>query len=199
MQCFFDINLFFLKDNSSSYLKSIYKRFMTIVLIGYMGSGKSTIGQYLSKIMGFEYLDLDGYIQDNEGATISEIFKAKGEIYFRNMESIYLKNVLNFEDTVISLGGGTPCYGDNMKAILNNRNVQSIYLKASIPILIERLINEKNDRPLISHLDTKDKLTEFIGKHLFERSFFYNKADKVLSVDNKSVQTIVEEIVLNLF
>lgn len=182
-----------------SYLKSIYRRFMTIVLIGYMGSGKSTIGHYLSKIIGFEYVDLDGYIQDNEGKSISEIFKTKGEIYFRNIETMYLKEVLNLDNTVISLGGGTPCYGNNMEAIVNNKNVQSIYLKASIPNLVERLDKEKNDRPLISHLDSKDDLTEFVGKHLFERSFFYNQANKVVLIDDKTVHTIVEEIVLDLF
>lgn len=172
---------------------------MVIILIGYMGSGKSTIGHKLSKVVHMDFVDLDNYIQENEGQTISQIFKNKGEIYFRKIESRYLEVILGNDHIVVSLGGGTPCYGNNMQKIQSAVNVKSIYLKASIPQLTDRLRKEKSDRPMISHLKTDKDLTEFIGKHLFERSAFYSQADMTLSVDNKSVDEIVEAIVFDLF
>ncbi len=199
MQCFFNINLFFLVIKFLRVLKSNYSAKMIVILIGYMGSGKSTIGQKLSKIVHMEFVDLDNYIQEKEGQTISELFQNKGEIYFRKIESLYLQDVLGKDNLVVSLGGGTPCYGQNMQNITSAVNAKSIYLKASIPLLTERLQKEKSDRPMISHLKTDDELIEFIGKHLFERSAFYRQADITLFVDNKSVDEIVEAIVLELF
>lgn len=199
MQRFFDINLFFFKEKPLRDLKSNYNEFMTIVLIGYMGSGKSTVGRHLSKIIEFDYVDLDDYIEEKEGMTITELFSIKGEIYFRKIESLYLKEIISLDGTVISLGGGTPCYGHNMQMILNADNLKSIYLKLTLPKLVERLGNEKNSRPLISHLESEAQLTEFIGKHLFERSYFYNKANIILSIDGKSIEEISEDIVLKLF
>ena len=172
---------------------------MTIILMGYMGSGKSTIGQKLSEILKFDFVDLDEYIENEEGKSIPELFKTKGEIYFRKVESRYLSDVLSLENTIISLGGGTPCYGDNMKVINKSNTGVSIYLKVLIPNLVARLYDEKATRPLIAHLKSKEELTEFIGKHLFERSFFYSQADMTVSVDGKSVNEIIEDIIMELF
>ena len=97
--------------------------------------------------------------------------------------------------TVLSLGGGTPCYGNNMRTILNSEDVKSIYLKASIPSLIDRLKNETIKRPLISHIKTNHELTEFIGKHLFERSPYYDQAHFKIRTDNTSREEIVDEII----
>ena len=172
---------------------------MNIVLIGYMGSGKSTIGKNLSKITNFEFTDLDDYIQQKEGLTISQIFKTKGEIYFRKKEHLYLHELLQKNNIILSLGGGTPCYGVNMEAVLNAEHAHSIYLKSSIPNLVHRLNPEKSHRPLIAHLKTEEELTEFIGKHLFERSFYYNQCHQTLVTDGKSIDAITEEIVARLF
>ena len=172
---------------------------MTIILIGYMGSGKSTIGQELSKILKFDYLDLDVYIQNRQGSSISKLFETKGEIYFRKIESEYLKEVLLLENTVISLGGGTPCYGTNMDAIKFSPETKSIYLKASIPCLVDRLFDKRSKRPLIAHLTNKNELTEFIGKHLFERSNFYTQSDFTVSVDQKTVNKNNEDSVFKVF
>lgn len=199
MQRFFDINLFLIAIKFLRVLKSNCSVNMIIILIGYMGSGKSTIGQKLAKIVAMDYVDLDIYIEQKEGMSIPELFKTKGEIYFRNIESRYLNEMLQMDHTVVSVGGGTPCYGNNMKAITSVENGQSIYLKASIPVLTERLQKEKSSRPLISHLQTHEALTEFIGKHLFERSHFYNQAERTIVVDHKSVEDIVEDIVMELF
>ncbi|RXJ44279.1 shikimate kinase [Gelidibacter gilvus] len=172
---------------------------MSIVLIGYMGSGKSTIGRKLAKIVDFEFIDLDDYIQKKENLSIPQIFETKGEIYFRKKEHLYLKEVLQLSNIILSLGGGTPCYGSNMDAILNAEGAHSIYLKSSIPSLVKRLTPEKAQRPLIAHLKTEEELTEFIGKHLFERSFYYSQSNQTVVTDGKSIAVIAEEIVASLF
>lgn len=172
---------------------------MAIFLVGYMGSGKSTIGQKLSENLKYNFVDMDAYIATKEGMSIADLFRAKGEIYFRKTENHYLKEVIKMEEAVIALGGGTPCYGNNMQLIIGSKKSKSIYLKASIPNLVKRLKDEKENRPLISHLTTEEELTEFIGKHLFERSQFYTQCDITISVDNKPVNEIVEEVISKLF
>ena len=165
---------------------------MKIVLLGYMASGKSTIGREISKKLYMNFIDLDAYISEQEKMSISEIFKLKGEIYFRRIENTYLKEILNSkEDFVLSLGGGTPCYANNMELIINSE-AKSVYIKASINTLVTRLIGEKSKRPLVANLEN-EQITEFVAKHLFERRFFYEQATITLSTDNKSIEEIVTE------
>ena len=173
---------------------------MNIVLLGYMASGKTSLGKVLANNLGYSFIDLDDIIEENEKILIQEIFKLKGEIYFRKKEYYYLKKVLIENDNmVLSLGGGTPCYGNNMNLLLNSKNTKTIYLKATIKTLVKRLTNEKSKRPLISHLESENMLTEFVGKHMFERSHYYNQANLTVFTDNKTKQEIVETIILNLF
>lgn len=170
---------------------------MTVVLLGYMGSGKSVIGKALAKILNYQFLDLDTYIETQEGQTISDIFNNKGEIYFRKKEFQYLQDVLKSNSqTIVALGGGTPCYGVNMQTIKESGT--SVYLKASIATLATRLVTEKVQRPLISNIDD-EALQEFIGKHLFERNPFYNQAQTTVVVDGKEVDKVVKEIVATLY
>lgn len=166
---------------------------MRIVLLGYMGSGKTTVGMTLAKVMKLKFIDLDTFIESSEEATIPEIFDAKGEVYFRKKEYEYLKQLLHErDDFILSTGGGTPCYGENMKTILEStENV--FYLKTSIKELINRLSKEKEHRPLIKNI-ADDNLPEFIGKHLFERSFFYQRAHHTITCDKKSPGMISSEI-----
>ncbi|WP_242132958.1 shikimate kinase [Aestuariivivens marinum] len=172
---------------------------MIVVLIGYMASGKSTIGKMLAKKLNYNFIDLDDYIEVSENKSVSNIFKTEGEIYFRKQETHYLKELLQSKNNIVlSLGGGTPCFGDNMDIVLNS-NAKSIYLRTSINTLVERLKTEKSKRPLIAHIETDESLIEFIGKHLFERATYYNKANVILSTDNKAENDIVEELVANLF
>ena len=172
---------------------------MIIVLIGYMGSGKSTVGRYLADILNYDFMDLDEYLVDKENDTIPDIFRTKGEIYFRRIEMQYLEEVLaNHDNIVLALGGGTPCYGNNMQMIIDTEKVKSFYLKLSIPSLSERLFTQKENRPLISHLNSKEELLEFIGKHLFERVPFYTMANYSIDADDKSVKDISESILLAL-
>ncbi|MCW5517310.1 shikimate kinase [Muriicola sp. Z0-33] len=166
---------------------------MRIVLIGYMGSGKSTIGKLLAEKLELDFNDLDNYIENKSGTTIPDIFKEKGEIYFRKIEHEYLNEILENESRlVLATGGGTPCYSGNMHAMLERSNAV-IYLKMSIPRLIDRLSKEKDERPLIAHLEDKE-LPEFIGKHLFERSPFYAMAEHTILCDDKRPAEIVSEI-----
>ena len=171
---------------------------MKIVLLGYMASGKSTIGREISKKLDMKFIDLDDYISKREKSSISEIFKVKGEIYFRRIESFYLSEILNSKDSfILSLGGGTPCYSNNMKLILNSE-ASSIYIKASIKTLVTRLTSEKNKRPLVAELEN-DKLTEFVAKHLFERRFFYEQASITVITEDKSIEEITTEIRILLY
>lgn len=171
---------------------------MIVFLVGYMGSGKSTIGKKIAKLLQYEFIDLDDYIQEKEQQSVASIFKTKGEIYFRKQETHYLKQLLQSTKTVISLGGGTPCYGTNMQLIANANNAVSIYLKASISTLVNRLNKEKAHRPLINHLNNKEDLQEFVGKHLFERAPYYNKSKVTITTDDKLVEEIVKQIVVEL-
>jgi shikimate kinase len=157
-----------------------------------MASGKSTIGKEISKKLYMNFIDLDDYISKREKRSISEIFKVKGEIYFRRIESAYLSEILNSkEDFVLSLGGGTPCYGNNMDLILHI-DIKSVYIKASLKTLVTRLIKEKHRRPIVANLED-EKITEFVAKHLFERRFFYEQAAITINTEDKSIEKIITE------
>lgn len=166
---------------------------MVIVLLGYMGSGKSTVGRQLAKDLNLKFNDLDSLIETHEKASIPEIFNSKGELYFRKLESQVLANTLAEKNNIVlALGGGTPCYANNLE-LLQKDNVTSIYLKLTVTELVARLFREKNNRPLIKDIED-EQMAEFIGKHLFERQLFYNQADVVIDCKNKSVKEVVAEI-----
>jgi len=172
---------------------------MIVVLMGYMGSGKSTIGKELATVLNFNFLDLDDYISDKENAAISEIFKTKGEIYFRKKETQYLKELIDTShNLVLALGGGTPCYSNNIDVFTKNENVALVYLKLSIPLLAKRLFKEREKRPLISHINSEEALLEFIGKHLFERVQYYNQAEYIINTDDNTLKDVLEDILVNL-
>jgi len=168
---------------------------MRIILIGYMGSGKSTVGKLLAKLLAKEFKDLDQEIELKENSNIAEVFSENGEIYFRKKEIETLKIVLEQNtNLVLATGGGTPCYGNTMEFLNSSDNTVTIYLKTSLQTLTNRLFEERNQRPLISHLINKEELYDFISKHLFERSFYYNQASIKVETDNLSVEDIVESI-----
>ena len=166
---------------------------MKIVLLGYMASGKSSVGKLLSKKLSMKFLDLDDYIINKEGMSIAEIFEKKGEVYFRVIENKYLKEVLNTKDQLIlALGGGTPCYANNMEEI-NKGNTVSIYLQGKTKTMIDRLIKKKSKRPLIASL-ADDKIPEFVAKHLFERRLYYELAKVTVEIDAKSKKEVAKEL-----
>ena len=168
-----------------------------VILVGYMAVGKTTIASLLSKKIKINTVDIDQLIEHKIGLSINEIFEKKGEIYFRKLEhELFEQLIKNNENLIISTGGGTPCYSNN-HLLLNQKNVTSIYLKASLKIIIERLLIAKNNRPLLAN-KSLNELEEFVAKHLFERSYYYNQANFSISTDDKNVETIVEEINLLL-
>lgn len=158
-----------------------------------MGSGKSTIGRHLAEHLKLSFTDLDTYIEKKEKSTIAEVFQSRGELYFRKREYQYLCEVLGQEaDVVLSVGGGTPCYGSNMDAILGSTDAV-FYLNVPISQLVERLSQHKDQRPLVRDIPDED-LPEFIGKHLFERSAFYNRAHFTIYCGNKGPENVALEV-----
>jgi shikimate kinase len=167
-----------------------------IILLGYMGCGKSTIAQKLSAMITTPYVDLDEFIEKKAKISIKEIFETHGEIHFRKLEHTYFLELLNSPDKIIiGLGGGTPCYANNHELLIGE-GITSIYLKASIDTLFNRLAANKSKRPLIAD-KSDEEMKEFIAKHLFDRSFYYNHAQHKVTVDGKSIEETVNDI-LNL-
>ncbi len=172
---------------------------MKIFLAGYMGSGKSLLGKQLAKRLNHDFIDLDDQVEVMEGISIHNIFSEKGELYFRKLETKVLKDVLeDTSDLVVSLGGGTPCYGKNLELIKETPKTKIIYLKASVEELTRRLFPEKIHRPVISHLETREALEEFIRKHMFERGYYYHQSDIIVNVDNAEPEDILNEIMEKL-
>ncbi len=169
---------------------------MIISLLGYMGSGKTHIAKILREKTGFELIDIDKEISKKNKLTVAEIFEKKGEIYFRKEERALLEEILASKDScILSLGGGTPAYYNNMEVI--NHNSVSFFLRASVKTLSERLLKQKEKRPLIAKI-ADENLPEFIAKHLFERNEYYNKAQFIINIENKNPEEIAEEILLEI-
>ncbi|MSP84264.1 MAG: shikimate kinase [Flavobacteriaceae bacterium] len=164
-----------------------------IILLGYMGCGKSTIAKLLAAKVGLPYLDLDEIIEKKENSSLKNIFSEKGELYFRKLEHDILSDLIKNQDSfILSLGGGTPCYANNHE-LLKGENIFSIYLNGSVATLYNRLITANTERPLIAN-KSPEEMKEFIAKNLFDRSFYYNQAQHKINIDNKAVRSIVYEI-----
>ncbi len=164
---------------------------MKISLVGYMGAGKTTVGQRLAIEMGFDFFDLDTEIEKDTGYTITETIFNKGELYFRKLEREKLETLLGKDNFVLSTGGGTPCYYDNIDLI--NKSSLSVYLKYSVKDLYNRLEGNQAERPLLAHLGGAN-LQEYIGKHLFERNIYYEKSTLVIQAAGMDTKEITERI-----
>ena len=151
-----------------------------IILIGYMGSGKTTVGKALSKATGMMFYDLDWYIESRMRKTVSQIFAERGEEGFRQIEHNMLHEVAEFENVIISCGGGTPCFFDNMDYL--NQQGDVVYLKATPETLYKHLMMAKVERPLLKD-KTPEELIAYITEHLKERAPFYEKARHTLDVN----------------
>lgn len=151
-----------------------------IILIGYMGAGKTTIGKALSKDLGVIFYDLDWYIESRMRKSVSQIFAERGEEGFRKIEYNMLHEVAEFEDVIISCGGGTPCFFDNMDYL--NQQGDVVYLKATPETLYKHLLMAKIERPLLKG-KSAEELIAYITEHLKERSPFYEKARHILDVN----------------
>ena len=150
-----------------------------IILIGYMGSGKTTVGKALSKETGMMFYDLDWYIESRMRKSVAQIFAEKGEDGFRKIEFNMLHEVAEFEDVIISCGGGTPCFFDNIDYL--NQQGDVVYLKATPETLYKHLLMGKVERPLLKG-KSSEELIAYITEHLKERAPFYEKARYTLDV-----------------
>ena len=161
-----------------------------------MGSGKTLVSKELNILNNFKIFDLDTEISKQNNRSITEIFKEKGEIFFRKTEKEVLEKILSTaKNIILSLGGGTPCYYNNIDSI--NEKTISVFLKTNVKTLAQRLSSEKDKRPLIQNISNED-LPEFIAKHLFERNPFYNQAKITINTDNLSAKEIAEEILTKI-
>ena len=165
-----------------------------IVLIGYMGCGKSSVGKRLSQKLNVKFVDLDCVIEKKYSKSISEIFEDLGEIKFRSIENSELNSVLsNYDNCVLSLGGGTPCYHDNMNLILSH-TTNVFFIDVNSEIISERLFKKKDKRPLISSIETIHEMKQFINKHFFERRPFYLMATHSIKSNRNDSKKVVKEI-----
>ena len=166
-----------------------------IIIIGYMGAGKTTLGKALSRETGMPFYDLDWYIESRMHKTVKELFDAHGEEGFRKIEHNLLHEVAEFEHVIISCGGGTPCFFDNIDYM--NQQGETVYLKATPDVLHGHLKMGRTVRPLL--LDkTPDEVKAFIQEQLALREPFYAKAKHTLDVnlmDNyEKIKTYVERL-----
>ena len=162
-----------------------------IFLIGYMGSGKTTIGKLLATRLGYSFVDMDSHIEDKQFKTVSQIFAEKGEHEFRLLEQKCLHEVAEFENVIISTGGGAPCFFDNIEYM--NSHGLTIYLKLTAADLAERLeAIGISKRPLLANRKGEE-LRRFIAEGLSKRESFYEKANYSLSGNiNETVEKICE-------
>jgi len=163
-----------------------------IYIIGFMGSGKTTAGKKLASLLGWSFIDLDNKVEEHTGKTIPEIFLQNGEAFFRTTETGLLKELRSQTNSVISTGGGTPCFGDNMDYML--KTGLTVYLKMTPDQLKYRLSESKGERPLIKDLD-QDKLQCFIEEKLAEREKCYSKSKIIVEgydLDINQLHSIVK-------
>lgn len=152
----------------------------SIILIGYMCAGKTTVGKPLAKELGLRFYDLDWYIEERFHKRVPQIFAEEGEEVFRRREMNMLHEVAEFEDIVLSCGGGTPCHFDNMEYM--NQTGTTIYLKASPETLIEHIRLSRGVRPLIAGKNDEE-LNAFVREQLAEREHFYSQAQHIVPID----------------
>ena len=155
-----------------------------IFLIGFMGAGKTSIGKELSVKMNYTFIDLDFFIERRYHKTIRQIFEEKGEEVFREIEQKMLHEVAEFEDVVVSTGGGTPCFHQNM--MFMNEQGTTVYLKVSNKELVRRINLNKSTRPLLKDF-SGEQLSRFVEETIAKRKSFYEQAKIVFNVETQDI------------
>lgn len=172
------------------------KKQKKIVLLGYMASGKSTIGKELARAVNRKFIDLDAYIEKKENQSVSEIFETKGEDFFRKKEKKYLKKLLKSKKSfVLALGGGTPQLEGAMELI--NKHSLSFYLKAQVQTLYNRLSPSEIERPVLTQIN-QNYLFDYIETHLKKREIYYKKADIFIEIDGLDTEELMKQILSKL-
>ena len=163
---------------------------MLIFLTGFMGSGKTTAGKKLASLMNYSFVDLDARIEKETGHTVTDLFKT-GEFRFREIETMVLQNTADLKDTVISCGGGTPCFNDNL-TWMKSHGI-TVYLSLTAGALFHRLAGSKQKRPLLAG-KTDVQLMEYIAETLKEREYFYRQCHYIVQGENLDVQLLLTTI-----
>lgn len=162
-----------------------------VFLIGFMGSGKSTLGRWLKNALGWSFIDMDEVFEAEYKTTIKQFFADKGEAAFREAERAVLHSLLNEKKAIIATGGGAPCFFDNLEVM--NKHGLTIYLKLSVDGIISRISGGKNVRPLVAE-KSGDELRQFITEKLIEREPFYTKARVIADAEVLGVEGYVKII-----
>jgi len=165
---------------------------MKVILIGYMGAGKTTLGKALAQEMGLRFFDLDWYIEEQNDTTISEIFAQEGEAGFREKERQALHEVIQKDDIVLAVGGGTPCFYDNIDFM--NQQARTIYLKATPETLKAHIRMGGSKRPLVDG-KTDEELIAYITESLKKREPYYLQAQHVVEIDTITREEQIEQYV----
>jgi shikimate kinase len=156
------------------------------------GSGKSTWGKKLAKAMQYTFVDLDKLIEEFEKLSIEEVFNIKGEEYFRELEHVFLQKTIVMNNVIISCGGGTPCYHNNMNLI--NENGISFYLKGTIGLLVDRILKSKRQRPLFLGLE-KANLEKKMEELLSIRNPIFEQAHYTINIPQETMQSFVNKVI----
>lgn len=160
-----------------------------IYLIGFMGSGKSTVGKKLSSHLSYSFIDLDSMIEKKYKITIPDIFSRFDEAAFRKVEHETLKQTFGLKKHVIATGGGTPCFYNNMELI--NTAGYSVYLELPPKSLHYRLLNSKKTRPLLAQ-NPPEKVLEYIEEQLWKRDYFYRQANYTINGEDIQAEELAE-------
>ena len=164
---------------------------MKIYLVGFMGSGKTTAAKKAASRLKLTHIDIDSLIENKYCESIKNIFKNEGEDWFRVIEREVLISTFSMDDVVVSTGGGTPCFFDNMDLI--NSNGTSFYIKIKYKALLNRLINSKKERPLIINMKNED-LELYVKQLLEKRETYYNKAHYTIEGESINIDHIIDKI-----
>jgi shikimate kinase len=168
---------------------------MKIFLIGFMGSGKTHWGKILSAKLQLPFRDLDSLIVEKEQKSIAEVFSEKGEEYFRYQEKQTLEELINEEESfVLSCGGGTPCFFNNIEFMKKSGKV--LWLNTSIDVLKERLLKERMSRPLIRDINVEE-LRRYIVRKLTERKMYYEQADAMVNEESITLEELIRSLLQN--
>jgi len=166
--------------------------FMKIFLTGFMGCGKTHWGQALSQKLGLPFFDLDHKIEEKEERSINAIFKEEGEEYFRLLEKEVLYLLTESHDSfVMATGGGTPCFYNNIGYMKKSGIV--VWLNCTVDAIYERLVTEREKRPLVKDL-TDEQLRSYIIKKLADRKIYYEQATAIVVGDNLQLDALVSKI-----
>jgi len=167
---------------------------MKIFIVGFMGSGKSTLMNEIGTRLNLKQLDLDNLIENRANLNINDIFALKGEKFFRKLEGVCLRELYESDNFVLASGGGTPCFYDNM-LIMNSLGI-TIWLNTSKEVIKQRLLDEPQLRPLVKNL-SPENLEIFIDEKLEERSQFYAQAKIITDPSSESMDELISKIVNN--